>query len=583
MRWPYLGDGLGWLMHGAEVRMQGNMMDVQLTIPGILERVRNQYRDREIVSLLVAGRDEAGNPVPHRHSTTYGAVADRALRLGGGLLGLGLQKGERVATLAVNSFRHLEAYLGVPSAGLVLHTVNIRLHPEQVAWILNHAEDRVLLIENVFAAMIPAIKGACPKLEHIFVMGPTPQPIPIPGVHDYDSFVMSAQPLERYPDLHESDAAAMCYTSGTTGNPKGVVYTHRSTVLHSLGTAPKDALNVGEADTVLPIVPMFHVNAWGLPYTCAMYGARQVYAGAFSDGKTVAALLQDENVTITAGVPTIWMGLLAELDRARAEGKPYRLSDLERLIVGGSAAPEALIRAFEERHDLRLLHAWGMTETHPLGTASAIPVGVDSRSDEGYALRAKQGRTVPLVEIDLISEDGQPVPHDGKTMGRLLTRGPWVASSYFKGEGQGSFLEINGQQWFDTGDIATLDDRGYMHIQDRSKDLIKSGGEWISSVDLENAIMAHPAVAQCAVIAMDDPKWDERPLAVVVPRPGQTVTHEEIIEFITPKFAKWWLPDATVLTDNIPIGATGKFLKRELREEYRGYGKHNFPHRADSL
>ncbi|WP_019011504.1 long-chain fatty acid--CoA ligase [Deinococcus aquatilis] len=551
--------------------MQGNMMDVPLTVPFILERARTTYAAREVVSLLVAGRDEAGQPIPHRHSTTYGAVADRALRLGAGLLGLGLKPGDRVATLAVNSFRHLEAYLGVPSAGLVVHTVNIRLHPEQIAWILNHAEDRVLLIENIFAAMIPALKAACPLLEQIYVLGPTPAPIPLPGVSDYDTFVMAQEPLARYPQIAETDAAAMCYTSGTTGNPKGVLYTHRSTVLHSLVSAPKDGLNVGEADSVMPIVPMFHVNAWGLPYTCAMYGAKQVFAGAFSDGRTLAGLLQNEAVTITAGVPTIWMGLLGELDRARAEGQPYDLHALERLIVGGSAAPESLLRAFSDRHHLTMLHAWGMTETHPLGTASGVPAGVDPTSDEGFALRAKQGRAVPLVWLDLLSEEGERLPHDGKTMGRLIARGPWIANSYFKGEGQSNFFELDGNLWFDTGDIATLDSRGYMHIQDRSKDLIKSGGEWISSVDLENAIMAHPAVAQCAVIAMDDPKWDERPLAVVVTQPGKSVTHEEIIDFIAPKFAKFWLPDATITAESIPIGATGKFLKREMREQYKDF------------
>ncbi|MDB5043954.1 MAG: long-chain fatty acid--CoA ligase, partial [Deinococcus sp.] len=294
-------------------------------------------------------------------------------------------------------------------------------------------------------------------------------------------------------------------------------------------------------------------------------------AGAFSDGRTLAGLLQNEAVTITAGVPTIWMGLLGELDRAKAEGQPYDLHALERLIVGGSAAPESLLRAFSDRHQLNMLHAWGMTETHPLGTASGVPAGVDPTSDEGFALRAKQGRAVPLVWLDLLSEEGERLPHDGKTMGRLIARGPWIANSYFKGEGQSNFFELDGNLWFDTGDIATLDSRGYMHIQDRSKDLIKSGGEWISSVDLENAIMAHPAVAQCAVIAMDDPKWDERPLAVVVPRPGMGVTHEEIIAFISPKFAKFWLPDATITAESIPIGATGKFLKREMREQYKDF------------
>ena len=551
--------------------MQGNMMQVPLTLPLILERARTAFSGREIVSLLVAGRDDQGQPIPHKHRTTYAEVGERARRLGTALGALGLGRGDRVATLAVNSFRHLEAYLGVPSAGYVLHTVNIRLHPEQVAWILNDAGDRVLLIENVFAAMIPALRAACPQLEHIFVFGGLPQEVP--GARDYDAWVSSHEPLESYPALEENEAAGLCYTSGTTGNPKGVTYSHRSTVLHSIVGASKDALNVGEEDSVLPVVPMFHVNAWGLPYTCALYGAKQVYAGVFSDGKSLATLLQDEEATITAGVPTIWMGLLGELDRAAAEGQPYRLQGLQRLIVGGSAAPESLIRAFYDRHGLEMWQAWGMTETHPLGTSSHMPVGVDAHSDEGYRLRAKQGRAVPLVQLELVNEAGERLPHDGRTMGRLLARGPWIAGEYYGGQGQSNFLTLGGLTWFDTGDIATLDERGYMHIQDRAKDLIKSGGEWISSVDLENAIMAHPAVAQCAVIAMDDPKWDERPLAVVVPRPGQTVTHAELTEFLAPRFAKWWLPDATVLTDALPIGATGKFLKRELREEYRGYGQ----------
>ena len=550
--------------------MQGNMMNVPLTLPFILERVRTQYAEREIVSLLVGGRDAAGQPVPHKHRTTYGEVANRALRLGAGLQALGLNRGDRVATLAVNSFRHLEAYLGIPAAGFVVHTVNIRLHPDQIAWILNDAGDRVLLVENLFAPLIPALRAACPQLERVFVLGPLPTPIE--GAEAYDSWVMAQEPLPHYPQLDENEAAGMCYTSGTTGNPKGILYTHRSTILHSLASAPKDALNVGEHDTVLPVVPMFHVNAWGIPYTCAMYGAKQVYAGAFTDGPTLATLMQDEAVTLTAGVPTIWMGLLAELDRAKAAGHPYDLSRLERLVVGGSAAPESLIRAFQERHGLKLAQAWGMTETHPLGTASQVPPDIAETSDEGYRLRAKQGRPVPLVFLDIISEEGQRLPHDGKTMGRLIARGPWIAGSYYKGEGQQNFFELDGELWFDTGDIATLDERGFMHIQDRAKDLIKSGGEWISSVDLENAIMAHPAVAQAAVIAMDDPKWDERPLAVITLKPGMSVTHEALRDFLAPRFAKWWLPDATVVVESIPIGATGKFLKRELREQYRDYG-----------
>ncbi|WP_425148531.1 long-chain fatty acid--CoA ligase [Deinococcus sp.] len=549
------------------------MMDVPLTVPTILERVRTLYRDREVVSLLMAGRDQGGAPVAQVHRTTYGEVARRALHLASALKELGVRPGDRVATLAVNSYRHLEAYLGIPSMGAVLHTVNIRLHPDQTQWILNHAEDRVLIVENLFAAMIPSIRANCPKLEHIIVMGAGgPE-----GTLDYETLLAQASGDFEYPDLDERQAAAMCYTSGTTGNPKGVLYSHRSTVLHSLASAPKDALNVGERDVVMAIVPMFHVNAWGLPYTCAVAGAAQVFCGMFSDGVSVARMLEQEKVSITAGVPTIWMGLLAELDRAREAGQPYDLSRLESLVVGGSAAPEALIRAFQTRHGLTLRHAWGMTETHPIGTVSVMPPGVSLTSDEGYALQAKQGRRVPLVELELLSDltdDGrvETLPHDGHTMGRLLARGPWVASSYYKGEGQANFIELSGKLWFDTGDIATLDERGYMHIQDRSKDLIKSGGEWISSVDLENALMAHPAVAQAAVIAIADPKWDERPLAVLVLRPGQQHPgHAELTAFLAPRFAKWWLPDAYEVVQSIPIGATGKFLKRELRDQFAGY------------
>ena len=452
--------------------------------------------------------------------------------------------------------------------GAVLHTVNIRLHPDQICWIVNDAEDKVLLIENLFADKIPTLLAGCPSLEKIVVLGPLSSPIE--GVEDYDSWIMQHEPQARYPAAAGNRRGGHVLTSGTTGNPKAVTYSHRSTILHSLASAPKDALNVGQCDAVLPIVPMFHVNAWGLPYTCAMYGAKLVFAGAFSDGPNLAQLMQDEQVTITAGVPTIWMGLLAELDRARAAGEPYRLV-LERLVVGGSAAPEALIRAFWERHHLKLAQAWGMTETHPLGTVSVSPPGVNFGSDEGFQLAAKQGVSVPTVQLALLSDDGEQLPHDGKTMGRLIARGPWIAGSYFKGTGQSNFLTIDGQQWFDTGDIATLDQRGFMHIQDRAKDLIKSGGEWISSVDLENALMAHPAVSQAAVIAMPDPKWDERPLAVLVLRPGaQHPSHAELTAFLAPRFAKWWLPDAYEVVDAIPIGATGKFLKRELRDQFSG-------------
>jgi fatty-acyl-CoA synthase len=548
--------------------MRSTMMDVPMLIPSILERARTLFAGREIVSLLAAPGPD-GKPVPRRHSTTYGAVAERALRLASALQIFGVLPGERVATLAVNSYRHLEAYLGIPSMGAVLHTINIRLHPDQLCWIINHAEDKVLLIENLFAPLIPVIQAKCPSVQKIVVLGPLPQ---YPeGVQDYDEWLGAHEPMATYPAMQETDAAGMCYTSGTTGNPKAVTYSHRSTWLHSLASAPKDMLNVGQADSVLPIVPMFHVNAWGLPYTCAVFGAKLVFAGMFADGPTLARLIQDEGVTIPAGVPTVWMNLLAELDRAREAGAPYDLR-VERLVVGGSAAPEAMIRAFRTRHNLSMTQAWGMTETHPLGSTSTTPPDVEATSDEGFALSAKQGMAVPLVELEIVSEANEVLPHDGRSMGRLLTRGPWVTGSYFGGEGASNFLTLGGQQWFDTGDIATIDARGFMHIQDRAKDLIKSGGEWISSVDLENALMGHPAVLQAAVIAIEDPKWDERPLAVLVLRPGSAAPdHTELSAFLAPRFARWWLPDAYEVVESIPIGATGKFLKRELRDQFKGY------------
>ncbi|WP_293912642.1 long-chain fatty acid--CoA ligase [Deinococcus sp.] len=553
--------------------MHSTMMDVPMLIPAILERARSLFAGREVVSLLaVPGAD--GKPAPRAYRTTYGQVADRALRLASALQAAGVQPGERVATLAVNSYRHLEAYLGIPSMGAVLHTINIRLHPDQLCWIISDAQDRVLLIENLFAPLIPLIAARCPSVQKFVVLGPLP---PNPdghrpdGVQDYDEWIMSHQPMSGYPDMQETDAAGMCYTSGTTGNPKAVTYSHRSTWLHSLASAPKDMLNVGQADSVLPIVPMFHVNAWGLPYTCAVFGAKLVFAGMFADGPTLARLMQDERVTIPAGVPTVWLNLLTELDRAREAGTPYDLC-VERLVVGGSAAPEALIRAFRTRHGLKMTQAWGMTETHPLGSVSTTPPDVDALSDEGFALSAKQGTAVPLTELEIVGEANEILPHDGRSMGRLLIRGPWVTGSYYGGEGQGSFLSLGGLPWFDTGDIATIDGRGFMHIQDRAKDLIKSGGEWISSVDLENALMGHPAVLQAAVIAIADPKWDERPLAVLVLRPGSaSPDHTELSAFLAPRFARWWLPDAYEVVEAIPVGATGKFLKRELREQFRGY------------
>ncbi|GEM49480.1 long-chain fatty acid--CoA ligase [Deinococcus cellulosilyticus] len=551
--------------------MHSTIMNFPLTIPHILQRAERYFPDREVVSLIPAGVNEAGQPIPGKHKYTYRQMAARARQLANALKEAGIQKGDRVATFAVNHFRHLEAYFGIPIAGAVLHTVNVRLHPEQLVYIINHAQDRILLIDNVFARMLPALLPHCPSIEKVVIMGPTPQSIP--GMLDYDQWIGAQPTTFDFPELDENDPAGMCYTSGTTGHPKGVVYSHRSTVLHSLASALPDALNLKHADSLLPVVPMFHVNAWGLPYTATMVGAKQVFASVFSDGASLAKLLSEEQCTRTAGVPTIWMGLLQEVERAIQAGTPYDLSKLEMLVVGGSAAPESLIRA-GDKLGLHLFHAWGMTETHPLGTCASVPVGVDVESDEGYHYRAKQGIPVPLVEIRAVDGDLNEVPHDGKTMGALLVRGAWVSQEYYNNpEGsRATQVRLDDQVWFDTGDIITIDEEGYMAIQDRAKDLIKSGGEWISSVDLENALMGHPAIAEAAVIATPHPRWEERPLGVLVVKPGQEQpSREDLNAFLAEKFAKWWLPDAYVFVEQIPRTTVGKFLKRALRDQFKDF------------
>lgn len=555
--------------------MQSTMMDIPLTLPYVLEHVGKRYGGNEVVTLLPVGVDAEGKPLPGKHRYTYGEMYRRAKQLASALRAAGLHNGDRVATIAANTYRHLEVYFGVPSAGLVLHTVNIRLHPEQIVYIINHARDRVLLIDNVLARLLPAILPHCPSIEKVVVLGPTPQPVP--GALDYDAWIAEQDPdAFVYPDIDERAPLGMCYTSGTTGNPKGVVYSHRSTVLHSLAITMPSGLTLSPSDKILPIVPMFHVMAWGYPWAVPLIGASLAFTSIFSDGPTLAKFMAEERVTGTAGVPTIWLGLLNELQRARAAGEPYDLSALKALVVGGSAAPEAMIRAYDDL-GLTMLHAWGMTETSPFGTASHMPRHVDPKSDEAYRLRAKQGQAPFMVDLRLVDDDGNDLPHDGKSMGRLLVRGPWVSGGYYNNEEAtaNATLQLSGpfgtETWFDTGDIATIDEHGYMTIADRAKDLVKSGGEWISSVDLENALMAHPAVAQAAVIAVPHPKWDERPLAVVVKKSGASVSPEELHAHLEGRFAKWMLPDAYEFVESIPIGSTGKFMKRELREQFKDY------------
>jgi fatty-acyl-CoA synthase len=550
--------------------LTSTMMDVPLTIPTILERAKLLFPKSRVVSYLPVGVDpETKQPIPGRVEHMYAQIYDRAHQLMNALVAAGVNSGSRVATFATNHFRHLELYYAVPSVGAVAHMVNIRLPDDQIIYIINHAEDEILFIDNVFLPRLPSILPHCPTLKRVVVMGAVPQ-LP-PGMTDYEAFIKDHPSSFAYPEIDERQAAGMCYTSGTTGHPKGVVYSHRAYVLHSLVSASSEMMGLSERDTVLPVVPMFHVNAWGYPFTCPFVGANLVFTSVFTVPQFLAKVLQDEGVTHTAGVPTIWLGLLEELDRAKAAGTPYKLERLGSLLVGGSAAPRSLIAAFGERHDLRVLHAWGMTETTPLGTLnSPKPEHANLEPEARYDVMALTGRPAMLVELKLADEHDDPVPHDGKTPGRLLIRGPWVSGGYYNNPEATAASTRDG--WFDTGDIATLNADGYMLIQDRAKDLIKSGGEWISSVDLENTLMGHPKLKEAAVIAVPHPKWDERPLGVLVVRDGETVQKPELDAFLLERgFAKWQLPDAYEVVGEIPKTTVGKFLKRALRDQFKGY------------
>lgn len=532
--------------------MEGLIMDYQLNVPALLRRAEQLYGDKEIVTRL---------PDRSWHRTTYADFAPRARRLAAALRNeLGLVDGDRVATFSWNHYQHLEAYVGVPVGGMVTHTLNLRLHPDDLAYIATHGGDRVLIADKVLWPLVESFRARVP-FEHVVAVGDGPTP---EGAIDYEELLASGEP-DALPEreIDERSAAAMCYTSGTTGRPKGAVYSHRAIALHSLASAMAGSLAVTEADVVLPVVPMFHANAWGFPFTCTFVGAKQVFPGPFLDGSSLLEAFARERVTITAGVPTIWMAILQELD---ANPGSYDVSTLRAMVVGGAAAPRAMIEAFEQRHGLRVLHAWGMTETCPLGSISEPTSRERALSEaEQYRYRAKQGLPAPFFEIRARGADGL-VPWDGETMGELEVRGAWVSSSYYDSPEGADRWAADG--WFKTGDIVTIEPYGYIEIQDRSKDLVKSGGEWISTVALENALMGHPAVAEAAVIAVPDEKWSERPLAVVVLREGQATSAEELNEFLAPHFSKWWLPDRYEFAAEIPKTAVGKFRKTSLRELY---------------
>jgi len=540
--------------------MFGSMMQQPLLISSLLTHAERHHGEQEVVSRRVEG---------DLHRITYTQLAARARRMANALAERGIRMGDRVATLAWNGYRHMELYYAVSGSGAVLHTLNPRLHPDQVVWIADHAEDQVLFFDLSFLPLIEAIAGRVKTIKAFVAMtdrAHMPTAAGVPNLLCYEELVESQSDRFDWPVFDENTASSLCYTSGTTGNPKGVLYSHRSTVLHTYGSALPDALNISARDVILPVVPMFHVNAWGLPYAACMAGAKLVFPGPFLDGKSLHELFEGEGVTVSAGVPTVWQGLLAHV-----EANNLKFGSMRRTIIGGSACPPAMMRAFQERYDVQVLHAWGMTELSPLGTACVLkPHQQALPPEQRLALQAKQGRVVYGVDMKIVDDEGRELPRDGKASGELMVRGPWVIARYFKDEGGDPLVD----GWFPTGDVATIDADGFMQITDRSKDVIKSGGEWIGSIDLENVAMAHPAVAMAACIAARHPKWDERPLLVVVKKPGAEVTRHELLQFYEGKIARWWTPDDVVFVDAIPLGATGKMQKNKLRDQFR---EHRLP------
>ena len=529
-------------------------MQQPLLISSLLIHAERHHGEQQVVSRRVEG---------DIHRTTYRELAARSRRMANALAAQGVGFGARVATLAWNGYRHMELYYAASGSGAVLHTLNPRLHPDQLVWIADHAEDRILFFDLTFLPLVEAVASRVKTIKAFVLMSDRahmPAATKIPNLLCYEELIADGSDEFDWPQFDENTASSLCYTSGTTGNPKGALYSHRSTILHTYAAALPDALNCSARDVILPVVPMFHVNAWGLPYVACMVGAKLVFPGPFLDGKSLHELFESEGVTVSAGVPTVWQGLLAHV-----EANDLTFSTMRRTVIGGSACPPAMMRAFQERYTVQVLHAWGMTEMSPIGTVCTLKPQHDRLSDdERMAVQAKQGRAVFGVEMKIVGEDGRELPHDGKAAGELMVRGPWIIANYFKGEG-GDPL-ING--WFPTGDVSTIDADGYMQITDRSKDVIKSGGEWIGSIDLENIAMAHPAVAMAACIGAKHPKWDERPLLVVVKKPGAQLTREELIKFYDGKIAKWWTPDDVVFVDAIPLGATGKMQTNKLREQF---------------
>ena len=540
--------------------LEGLMQDRPLLISSLIEHANAFHPHAEIVSRTVEG------PI---HRCTYRDLRRRSKQVAKALRALGVEPGDRIATLAWNGYRHMELYFGVSGMGAVLHTINPRLFPDQIEYIVDHAADKYLFFDLTFAPLLERIAPAMKSVKGFVAMTDRAHmpAAKIPNLLCYEELVGAQDDDYPWPEFDERTASSLCYTSGTTGHPKGVLFSHRSTVLHSFAVCAADGLQLSSAETALLVVPMFHVNAWGTPYAGAMSGARLVLPGPALDGKSVYELMKDERVTLALGVPTVWLNLFHHIDASHLEPKKDLV--LKRVVIGGSAAARAMSERFETQFGTFVVHAWGMTEMSPLGTiCNLLPKHAGASLAQRLDVQCKQGRPIYGVELRIVDDEGRPLPHDGKAYGHLLVRGPCVTKGYFRGDG-GDVLDAEG--FFDTGDVATIDPDGYMQITDRAKDVIKSGGEWISSIDLENAAIAHPAVAEAAVIGVAHPKWQERPLLVVVKKQGKEVSRDELLGFLAGKVAKWCVPDDVAFVDELPHTATGKLQKMKLREAFRDY------------
>ena len=538
--------------------MQGLMMDRQLTITSIMEHADNNHPNAEIVSVT------CDTP---RHRYTYADAFRRTRRLANALIEYGVRPGDRVATFAWNDYRHFELYYGIAGVGAVTHTVNPRLFPDQITYIVNHAEDRLVFVDPLIVPALEKIKDELPSVEAYIILTDDDN-MPDTGLKNaqsYESFIGSQPDRIDWPELDEKTACCLCYTSGTTGNPKGVLYHHRSMVLHTLIGISTDCFDLSVRDVVMPVVPMFHVNAWGLAYGAPVAGTKLVFPGPkMGDGATLQALIEEEEVTYSAGVPTVWLNLLKYLDETGRQ-----VGTLKRVVIGGSACPRSIMEEFEERHGVYVNHAWGMTEMSPLGTFNTLKPEMQKLSrEEQFAIREKQGRALYGVEMKIVDDENNELPWDGQSTGLLKVRGPFICNDYYN-TGVPSDVH-DGDGWFSTGDVGSIDAEGYLQITDRSKDVIKSGGEWISSIDLENTAVGHPDVAEAAVIGVPHPKWSERPLLIIVRKEGSEVSREAILDWLRDKVAKWWLPDDVVFVDEIPHTATGKIQKTELRKRFSG-------------